>query len=109
MSALDKLNAKAIKKVNAEVKDIPKKEVKPANLEEIKPIIEKPKEPEAPKAEKGKKKNPGGRKNTRGQNGKDYKMMNIAIPMEVYAKLQAASNGNMTYYINSILRNSVDC
>lgn len=112
MSALDKLNAKAIRKVNAEVKEIPKKAaefkkaMEAADLEEIKPIH--PKEPEAPKASKGKKKNPGGRKNTRGQNGKDYKMMNIAIPMEVYEKLQAASNGNMTYYINSILKSSVD-
>lgn len=119
MSALDKLNAKAIKKVNAEVKketdsaefSFPKSEVKKevpeADLKASGSFAEKPKKPEAVKEPK-KKKHPGGRKPTRGQNGKDYKMMNIAIPMEIYEKLQAASNGNMTYYINSILKSSVD-
>lgn len=112
MSALDKLNAKAIKKVNTEVKETPKtieekKEANEADLKSSESFTEKPKKPEAAKEPK-KKKHAGGRKPTRGQNGKDYKMMNIAIPMEIYEKLQAASNGNMTYYINSILKSSVE-
>ncbi len=54
------------------------------------------------------KKHPGGRKNTRGKLDEDYKMVNIAMPMDVYEKIKEASNGNMTYYINSVLRDSAE-
>ena len=53
-------------------------------------------------------KHPGGRTNTRGKSGKDYKMVNVAVPVEIYEKVKAASNGNMTYYINAVLKKSVE-
>lgn len=106
MSALDKLNAKA-KKVNTEVNTIKPKKAVEEKKEEIKVITQEEASNVPDKPEK-KKKHPGGRKSTRGKKDIDYKMMNIAIPMDVYEKLQAASNGNMTYFINQILKNSVD-
>ncbi len=123
MSALDKLNAKANITVNKE-EDKKEKKIAPKKQPEkaVKPIAEekktttkatssvktKPvrKKVETVKEEKVKK--TVGRKNTRGKEGEDYKMMNIAVPMDVYEKLREASNGNMTYYINAILKESVD-
>ena len=120
MSALDKLNAKAnitktedvekkpaanktsrAKKTNQTTKktsSIPEKKTVKKEYKEEKKGIEK----------KVSSKHPGGRTNTRGTAGKDYKMMNIAVPIDVYEKLKVASNGNMTYYINSLLKNSVE-
>ena len=67
----------------------------------ISQVKEENKEPEK------KAKHPGGRKNIRGVNGKDYKMLNVAVPSDVYEKLKAASNGNMTFFVNAVLRESV--
>lgn len=124
MSALDKLNAKANITVNKE-EDKTEKKVAPKKQPEkaVKATAEKKKtttkkttssvkaKPVSKKAETVKEekvKKAVGRKNTRGKEGEDYKMMNIAVPMDVYEKLREASNGNMTFYINSVLRNSVE-
>lgn len=107
MAALDKLKAKSIEN-SSEVKDIPKKV---AELNELKkqaaqnPISEPA---AASKSQKTNKKHAGGRKNMRGKKGSDYRMVNIAVPMDLYEKLQEASCGNMTYYINSVLRKSIE-
>lgn len=116
MSALDKLNAKAnivktedIEKMpvtnittkSRKTTQAPKKETTVTN-KKTEPKVDK-KGSEVKVAEK----HPGGRTNTRGTAGKDYKMMNIAVPIDVYEKLKEASNGNMTYYINSLLKESV--
>ncbi len=57
-------------------------------------------------------KHPGGRKNIRGEKGKDYQMFNISVPMEVYDRLKEISNektaGNMTFLVNSILREYIN-
>lgn len=115
MSALDKLNAKAnitATKEDDKVvqnKSVQKKQTNKQPVKEKKATVkvETPAKKkivqETPKTEK----HAGGRKNTRGTNGKDYKMMNIAVPMDVYEKLKEASNGNMTFYINSVLKSSV--
>ena len=124
MSALDKLNAKANITSNkeedkTEKKVAPKKQpekavkqttekktktttTKTTSSEKMKPASKKV---EAVKEDKTKR--AVGRKNTRGKEGEDYKMMNIAVPMDVYEKLREACNGNMTYYINAILKESV--
>ncbi len=52
---------------------------------------------------KTEKKHAGGRPNTRGE----FKVLNIAVPMETYEKLKEVSNGNMTYYINNLLRENL--
>lgn len=123
MSALDKLNAKANITANKEEDKTVKKVATKKQLEKaVKPIAEKKKtttkttssvkaKPVSKKVETVKEekvKKAVGRKNTRGKEGEDYKMMNIAVPMDVYEKLREASNGNMTYYINAILKESVD-
>ncbi len=48
-----------------------------------------------------------GRKPTRGIRDVDYKMLNIAVPMDVYDGLIASYGGNLTYHINSILREAI--
>ncbi len=123
MSALDKLNAKANITANKEEDKTVKKVATKKQLEKaVKPTAEKKKtttkttssvkaKPVSKKVETVKEekvKKAVGRKNTRGKEGEDYKMMNIAVPMDVYEKLREASNGNMTFYINSVLRNSVE-
>ena len=108
MSALDKLNARAKNKiVIPEPAEAPDTEPKKDPIPEI--VKEDPAEiiPEE-KPKKEKKKHAGGRRKTRGEEGIDYKMVNIAIPMEIYEKLLDGSEqyaaGNLTFYINSILR-----
>ena len=49
-------------------------------------------------------KHAGGRPNTRGE----HKILNIAVPIEIYEKLKEVSNGNMTYYINSLLEDNLE-
>ncbi len=61
-----------------------------------------------PKPARQNGKHPGGRTNTRGEAGKDYKMINIAVPTEVYNKIKEKSGGNMTYFINSLFRNAIE-
>ncbi len=116
MSALDKLNAKAniVKTEDVEKKPVTNKAPKAkkttpapkkiATVAEKKSVI---KEDKKGTEKKVTKKHSGGRTNTRGTAGKDYKMMNIAVPIDIYEKLKEASNGNMTFYINSLLKNSV--
>jgi len=62
--------------------------------------------------EKKEEKHAGGRPNKRGEKGRDFQMINVAVPVEIYEKLKAASEektaGNMTYYINSILKESTE-
>lgn len=130
MSALDKLNAKAsIEKLEVK-KETPKKTTV-KKMSEKKPVQKKMSEPVKKVAEKTKaapkkeqveekpfmkevkvahkpEKHAGGRKNIRGENGKDFKMVNIAVPIDVYDRIKEASRGNMTYYINDILRKSVN-
>ncbi len=117
MSALDKLNAKAniVKTEDVEKKPVTTKAPKAkkatqapkktSTVAEKKTVIKEDKKGSETKVTN---KHAGGRTNTRGTAGKDYKMMNIAVPMDVYEKLKEASNGNMTFYINSLLKNSVD-
>lgn len=106
MSALDKLNAKAIKKVSIKEKDIPakvdeiKKIYKEADFSDVTLISENVKSPKA------KKKHPGGRTNVRGKKGEDYRMVNIAMPSDLYDRIREESHGNMTFFINQILRKS---
>ncbi len=127
MSALDKLNAKAnIKKETKEKTPSTKPATKAAQRKkevslkdqivsaekkqtEIKQKKELKNEKEKTVAKKatGSGKHPGGRTNTRGKMGEDFKMINIAVPIEVYDMLKEASHGNMTYYVNSLLRESV--
>ncbi len=116
MSALDKLNAKAniVKTEDVEKKPVTNKTQKVKNTtptpKKTSAITDKKNVTKAEKKGTEKKvteKHPGGRTNTRGTAGKDYKMMNIAVPIDVYEKLKEASNGNMTFYINSLLKNSV--
>jgi hypothetical protein len=117
MSALDKLNAKAniVKTEEVEKKPVTNKapkEKKTAQVPKKTPVATNKrtvaKEEKEGNDTKVANKHPGGRTNTRGIAGKDYKMMNIAVPIDVYEKLKEASNGNMTFYINSLLKNSVD-
>ena len=117
MSALDKLKTKANMTENSE-ETITHKKVTPEEKKSAAPMsvprkttVQKNKQDtvgkQIPKEDKKSEKHPGGRKNTRGERGEDYKMMNIAVPIEVYEKLKEASNGNMTFYVNAVLRNSV--
>lgn len=107
MSALDKLNAKAIKKVSVKEKDIPakvdeiKKVRKEADFSDATLISENVKSP------KTKKKHPGGRTNVRGKKGEDYRMVNIAMPTDLYDRIREESHGNMTFFVNQILRKSL--
>ena len=113
MGALDKLNAKAKeqteKKEHFNNGDSEKNESKPAERDAEK----QPKTTENNYVSKQKKtrkgtrtkkaKHPGGRPNTRGK----YKMVNIAIPEDVYDRLKEVCNGNMTYYLNDIIRKNI--
>jgi hypothetical protein len=107
MSALDKLNAKAVKRVSVKKKDIPAKVDnlkdmhKESDFENVKIISENAKSP------KTKKKHPGGRTNVRGKKGEDYRMVNIAMPTDLYDRIREESHGNMTFFINQILRKSL--
>lgn len=116
MSALDKLNAKAniVKTEDIEKMPVTNKTTKSKKATQApkKVTTVTKKKTELKVEKKGSEvkvaeKHPGGRTNTRGTAGKDYKMMNIAVPIDVYEKLKEASNGNMTYYINSLLKESV--
>lgn len=53
-----------------------------------------------------------GRPNTRGKKGKDFQLINIAVPNDVYNKLRELSYekaaGNMTFFINKILKEAID-
>ncbi len=49
-------------------------------------------------------KHPGGRPPVRGE----YKMFNIALPLDTYNKIKEKSGGNMTYYINDVQRKNVE-
>ena len=55
------------------------------------------------KKETGSGKHPGGRPRKEGT----YKKVNLSVPEEVYNRLKEVSGGNMTYYINSMLREKV--
>ena len=108
MSALEKLQKRAEKKiVIPEPLKAPDPEPKEDPVKEI-PKAAVPKEEKKEKKPAEKKKHAGGRKRTRGEEGIDYKMVNIAIPMEIYEKLLSGSEqyaaGNLTFYINSILK-----
>ena len=113
MSALDKLNAKARehieKKERSKNVEFEKVEDNPADRH-----AEKENEPTesflASKERNTKKvmqtkkgKHAGGRPNTRGR----FKMVNIAVPEEVYDRLKEVCNGNMTYYLNDIIRKNI--
>ena len=130
MSALDKLNNKAKNPVQ---KPVPKKQPpkEKANAEPAKPKAEEPKEEvvvktiqnsrpaksevsepkitvEPTPAKQTPGKHPGGRTNTRGIKNKDYKMINISLPIDVYEKLKEQSpGGNMTRYITDILSRNI--
>ena len=105
MSALDKLNARA--NINTEKKEEEKK--KEVEKKKTKKVINSSAKPTpAPTKKKNSGKHAGGRTNIRGESGKDYKMVNVAVPVDVYEKVKAASNGNMTYYINAVLKKSVE-
>lgn len=53
-----------------------------------------------------------GRPNTRGKKGKDFQLINIAVPNDVYNKLRELSYekaaGNMTFYINKLLKEAIE-
>lgn len=106
MSALDKLNAKA----NVKASEVPQMKVQPDIKTEVKETkkIASAKKGNASEKTVKKEKHPGGRTNTRGVPQKDYKMINVAVPIDIYNKLKEASNGNMTFYINNLLKNSVE-
>ena len=113
MGALDKLNARAKKDVmeeTAEKKEAVKETVAPAKAEGVKKAaatktVKKPKTTAAatPKKKTTEKKHPGGRPNTRG----NYKMVNVALSEDLYNRIQEVCMGNMTYYINDVLKKSV--
>lgn len=130
MSALDKLNNKA---KNPTQKPAPKKQPpkEKTKTESVKIDAEEPKEDvvvktiqnsqpaktedsdpiavvEPTPAKQTPGKHPGGRTNTRGIKNKDYKMINISLPIDVYEKLKAESpGGNMTRYITDILSKNI--
>lgn len=111
MSALDKLKDKAVKMEPKPVKAQPEETAVRAPefaeaAQDLKKDTKKPVQ-KAQKAGPKKEKHPGGRTNTRGKNGKDYRMVNIAMPLELYNRLKAASDGNMTHYINSVLKREI--
>lgn len=53
-----------------------------------------------------------GRPNTRGKKGKDFQLINIAVPNEIYNTLRELSYekaaGNMTFYINKLLKEAIE-
>lgn len=114
MSALDKLNAKA--KEHTEKKNQLNNDTSEKNdNKSIGKHIEKEKkqiEIEDALSQKitkkvvqeKKVKHAGGRPKTRGK----YKMVNVAVPEDVYNRLKEVCNGNMTYYLNDIIRKNVN-
>ena len=109
MSALDKLNAKAKEKQNIQMPAGEKKdEAESANIRKMEKKAQTAETRQkgtakkvATKTKTGK--HAGGRPNTRG----NYKMVNIALPLEVYDKVKEVCNGNMTFFLNSVIRESV--
>ena len=97
MNAMDKLKAKAksAEDTRGKKSETTATESKNRNVQEIRKTTE---------VGGIERKHPGGRPNTRG----NYKMVNIAVPEDVYNRIKEVCNGNMTYYINDLLRKSVD-
>ncbi len=49
-----------------------------------------------------------GRPVVRGEKNKDYRMVNLAIPIPVYDELKALGGGNVTYFINLLLKEALE-
>ena len=96
-------NSAAEKKTNT--KGTQKKETVPRNKKTVTDTKNRTVKPTPAKQTPGK--HPGGRNNTRGEAGKDYKMINIEIPIDVYEKLRDKSGGNMTYFLNDLIKKNV--
>ena len=49
-----------------------------------------------------------GRPSVRGEKNKDYKMVNLAVPISMYDELKALGGGNVTYFINTLLKEALE-
>ncbi len=131
MGALDKLSKrmeddakgskKAPVKTAAPVKPAPKKSTVAAKSAKAvskpapKPVIKEPvkaapaeeKIPSAAPAETAEAKKMG-RPSVRGEKNKDYKMVNLAVPISMYDELKALGGGNVTYFINTLLKEALE-
>ena len=103
--------AKAPAKKDANVAKTPKTVSQPAP----EPVVKKTVEPvkpapditsEAPaEAVEAKKM---GRPVVRGEKNKDYRMVNLAVPISMYEELKALGGGNVTYFINTLLKEALE-
>ena len=109
MKVAEETESKTVAKEDA---NIPVNEIKnTGGGEDKKPLPDKPKGKKIEgKSRQGsetdsevKKKHAGGRPNTRGK----FKMVNIALPEDVYYRVKEVCNGNMTYYLNKVIKESV--
>ena len=124
MGALDKLSKrmeddakgskKAPVKTAAPVKPAPKKSTvaakpapKPVIKEPVKAAPAEEKIPSAAPAETAEAKKMG-RPSVRGEKNKDYKMVNLAVPISMYDELKALGGGNVTYFINTLLKEALE-
>lgn len=49
-----------------------------------------------------------GRPVIRGEKNKDFKMINLALPITTYDEIKSLSGGNVTYMINLLLKEALD-
>ena len=49
-----------------------------------------------------------GRPVVRGEKNKDYRMVNLAVPIDMYDELKSHAGGNVTFFINQLLREALD-
>ena len=49
-----------------------------------------------------------GRPVIRGEKNKDYRMVNLAVPISMYEELKALGGGNVTYFINMLLKEALE-
>lgn len=91
------------KTTNSATKPAPKPVVKePVKVPDPKPVILK----ETPDKTAESKKM--GRPIVRGEKNKDYRMVNLAVPISMYDELKALGGGNVTYFINTLLKEALE-
>lgn len=95
--------------IENKIKENTTETIKSASVEIINPTQSNEKIVEKKSTEQ---KKTSGRPNTRGKKGKDFQLINIAVPNDVYNKLRELSYekaaGNMTFYINKLLKEAIE-